>query len=358
MTSTDRFDFRKFSLAASAGLVFCALTAPAMAAAPAMIKGLRVESIPAAKPAPIQVGVVTASTLAVTGTSGKKLERILKTGTYLIVGERIETANGSRVDILFRDGSSITMGPNAHLVIEKFQYDAKAKTGKIALSSGRGEFRFVGGRISKKTPVEFKTPMAMLGIKGGINQISIPASSDSVTTAHIFGVSTSITLPDGDTTSFTRQEYQATIKKGGEIKFSRLTPTHFAKLNKRFERPIRPQLVNRIALHNEETRIVAVGAPRLGHGIRPVVIPSLSPKQLPKINVPRIAQLSKLMTSLRSIKRPPNVQTVLIRVAPLNIPRVGGSSASASFTNSSIYRIGPICICIIEQPLIPLPLNP
>jgi hypothetical protein len=342
MTGTTGFTVKKISLVASAGLVATALAAPALAAAPAMIKGLKVESPSATKPAPVQVGVVTASTLAVTGTSAQKLERVLKTGTRLLVGERIETADGGRVDILFRDGSSITMGPNAQLVIETFHYDAKTKTGKIALSSNKGEFRFVGGRITKKTPLDFRTPTALLGIKGGINQISIPASGDSVTTAHVFGVSTAITTPDGETTSFTRQEYQATIKKGGEIKFSRLSPKHFAALNKKFERPVRPQLVSRIALHNEEKRVVAVGAPRLGPGLRPVVIPALSPKQLPKVQIPHIAQISKLVRSLRSIKRPPNVQRVLTRVAPLNIPRVGGGTSGVTLSSISIIDQVPI----------------
>jgi hypothetical protein len=185
MTGTNSRTFNKIAKRISAVLVACALAVPAMA------KGLPADT--SSKPAqvmnaPVQVGVVTATTRTVIGTSARKLERALKIGTRLIVGERIETGDDGRINVLFRDGSSITIGPNAALVIDVFQYDPKTKSGKFELSSRRGEFRFIGGRIAKKTPVLFKTPTATLGIKGGINQISIPASGDSVTTTHIFSL--------------------------------------------------------------------------------------------------------------------------------------------------------------------------
>jgi hypothetical protein len=182
-------------------------------------------------------------------------------------------------------------------VIEEFTYDVESRTGKIVLSASRGVFRYVGGRISKTTPVEFRTPLATLGIRGGINQIAIPDAGISLTTAHIFGISTTITRPGAEPVSITRQEYQATVRKDGGIVFSRVTPDLFADLNRSFERPAGVPTAG-LPGSQRLRHVAAMGLPPLGGA--PVVVPQLSPHAPPKV-----PELSNVVTALQKIANRP-----------------------------------------------------
>lgn len=186
---------------------------------------------------PVQVGVTTAATLVATGTPPSRAERILEVGTDLVANERLVTSETGRVHLMFRDGSSLTVGPNSDLVLNEYLYDPNAKTGKIVFAATKGVFRFVGGSISKETPVEFRTPVATLGIRGGINQFTLDGATGKITTTHIFGEETTITLPNGETTTIARQEFQGVVLPGGNISTGRLTSDQFTAINWFFERP-------------------------------------------------------------------------------------------------------------------------
>ena len=93
---------------------------------------------------------------------------MLYIGLGVQANERIETGRAGQTHLLFRDGSTLTVGPNSSLQLDKFVYDPDAKDGQLVVSTSKGLLRFVGGRISKKRPVLFKTPSAVIGIRGGI----------------------------------------------------------------------------------------------------------------------------------------------------------------------------------------------
>lgn len=214
-----------------------------------------------------EVGVASAATLIATGKVPKQPERVLEIGTNLVQNEKITTSATGRIHLLFRDGSTLTVGPNSNLVLDTYLYDPKAKSGKISFSATKGVFRFIGGRISKSNRVEFKTPVATLGIRGGINQFSVDPSGNSVTTTHVFGDETTIVTGNGNggtkVTTIARQEFQASIGAAGGIAVSRLTAEQFANMNRMFETP---------------PGIVALGLPAAGgQGGANVPVPALSP---------------------------------------------------------------------------------
>jgi hypothetical protein len=60
--------------------------------------------------------------------------------------------------VVFVDGTSLTVGPSAALVIEKYSYDPQRKIGELTLNASQGAFHFVGGAISKSADVTIKTP--------------------------------------------------------------------------------------------------------------------------------------------------------------------------------------------------------
>jgi len=49
---------------------------------------------------------------------------------------------------MFLDGTSLSVGPNAQLTIDKFVYDPATKTGDLAINASKGVFRLVGGKIT------------------------------------------------------------------------------------------------------------------------------------------------------------------------------------------------------------------
>jgi hypothetical protein len=124
----------------------------------------------------LEIGVAAAVNPQATGTPPARQTRILNVGINVFASERIVTTAAGQTQMLFRDQSALTIGPNSDVVLDEFVYDPSQKTGKIVLRATKGLFRLVGGRISKKTPVQLKTPTATIGIRGGIAVIDIAAS--------------------------------------------------------------------------------------------------------------------------------------------------------------------------------------
>lgn len=116
--------------------------------------------------------------------------RVLKVGIDVFVNERVQTEEGGKAQLLFFDGSALTIGPNSDVVLDKFVYDPEAKTGELVFSAAKGVFRVVGGKISKKRPITLKTPNAVIGIRGGIASITV---GEQVTATFLFGESLQVT---------------------------------------------------------------------------------------------------------------------------------------------------------------------
>ncbi len=121
----------------------------------------------------LQVGIAAAVNPATNGTAPGGSDRVIVIGSKLLQNERIVTTDKGRTQLLFVDGSALTIGPNSDVVLDEFVYDPDAKTGKLAFSATKGLFRLVGGKISKTTAVTFTTPTAVIGIRGGIGIITV-----------------------------------------------------------------------------------------------------------------------------------------------------------------------------------------
>ncbi len=120
-----------------------------------------------------KVGVAAVVNPATTGRPQGGRDRVIVVGDNMLHNERIDTSDQGRTQLLFIDGTALTIGPNSSVVLDEFVYDPNTKLGKLAFSATKGLFRLVGGKISKKRAVIFKTPTAIIGIRGGIGIISI-----------------------------------------------------------------------------------------------------------------------------------------------------------------------------------------
>jgi hypothetical protein len=67
---------------------------------------------------------------SLSGTPNKQLN----IGKSIFYNERINTTNSGLVQVLLVDGSTFTVGPNSNLVIDRFVYDPRKKTGELVRS--------------------------------------------------------------------------------------------------------------------------------------------------------------------------------------------------------------------------------
>jgi trimeric autotransporter adhesin len=119
------------------------------------------------------VGVTSAVNPQATGTPPQRASRTLNIGLDMFRNEKIVTGPEGKTQLLFIDGSALTIGPNSEVVLDEFVYDPASESGRLAMTATKGVFRLVGGKISKTEAVTLKTPTATLGIRGGIATASL-----------------------------------------------------------------------------------------------------------------------------------------------------------------------------------------
>jgi hypothetical protein len=81
------------------------------------------------------------------------------------MNELIETDGESAVVIAFADGSKLTVGENAKIVIDKYVYDPGGSGNEQIITLTKGAFRFLSGSIPKDK-VKLSTPTVTIGIRG------------------------------------------------------------------------------------------------------------------------------------------------------------------------------------------------
>ena len=88
-------------------------------------------------------------------------QHVLNAGEDVAFKEEIDTKEEGRAEILFLDRSSLSIGPDARVVIDDFVYSPQNNTGSLAIRAVEGIFRYVGGALSKnENAVTIETPTA------------------------------------------------------------------------------------------------------------------------------------------------------------------------------------------------------
>lgn len=159
-----------------------------------------------------KVGVTSATDGDPLGKPPTGAERVLRVGVDVQANETITTRAGDRAHLMFLDGTSLTVGPDANLVIDRFVYDPQSKTGDLAITASKGVFRLVGGKISKTNAIVVNTPSDTIGIRGGIAMLDVnQAKTRSI---FIFGFSMTIGA-NGRIETITRPGTEVTTSFGG-----------------------------------------------------------------------------------------------------------------------------------------------
>ncbi len=87
-------------------------------------------------------------------------------GMELLEGDTIVTQSKSRVQVMLKDETVVTVGSKSTFSFDEYSFDGE--NSKVSMKSSRGFFRSVTGRIGKLAPQRFKvkTASATIGIRG------------------------------------------------------------------------------------------------------------------------------------------------------------------------------------------------
>ena len=168
-----------------------------------------------------KVGVTSAADGDPRGKPPAEAERVLRVGVDVQANEVITTSASDRAHLMFLDGTSLSVGPNAQLTIDKFVYDPATKTGDLAINASKGVFRLVGGKISKTNAITVTTPSSTIGIRGGISIFNV--GQQETMSIFVFGISMTVGA-GGKLEIVTRPGFQVTTFFGGLPGLARAVP--------------------------------------------------------------------------------------------------------------------------------------
>ncbi len=110
----------------------------------------------------------------------------LQIGTTLEQNDRITTDKNGAAEIEFVDGTSLTIGSNSEIVLDKMIFD-RNKARNATLNVVRGTLRFVTGN-SDHSAYQIRTPVATIGVRGTVIDISIEKDDMVFNTVEGIGV--------------------------------------------------------------------------------------------------------------------------------------------------------------------------
>ena len=89
-------------------------------------------------------------------------------GASIHMDDRLRTGPNGRLRVTFSDGSVLTLGENASVVVDRFVYNPEKSKGEVLLSASQGAIRFAGGKLKEMTDrkITVNTPSAALAVRG------------------------------------------------------------------------------------------------------------------------------------------------------------------------------------------------
>ncbi len=89
-------------------------------------------------------------------------------GMKIHVGDALKTGPEGTMGVIFRDDTTLSLGPDTRIVIDEFLFSpAEGKLGFVSKIS-KGTAAYLSGKINKLSPgaTRVETPLAVLGIRG------------------------------------------------------------------------------------------------------------------------------------------------------------------------------------------------
>ena len=160
-------------------------------------------------------GKIAAVNQDATGTPPGGSSHTLVVGSGVVYKEKIQTTAEGSTQLLFPDQSTLNVGRNSSIVIDEYVYDPKTGSGSMLASVRQGALRFVGGQISHTTGVTVNTPVASLGIRGGVATVVYPVTSNLASgDPNLAGCSGQLVIGHVGTLTLKNKVSEVTIRPG------------------------------------------------------------------------------------------------------------------------------------------------
>jgi hypothetical protein len=143
--------------------------------------------------------------------------RTITSGDKMFADEVVETANNGKGQLLFLDETSLTVGPDSRLTLDKFVFDPNASRSTVSMTAVRGVFRFISGNLPKQA-YEIKTPAGIVGVRGTIFDLIVFANGDVLLRLIEGGIV--FTTLSGQQSSITRVGQVFTVGTNGQGRFA------------------------------------------------------------------------------------------------------------------------------------------
>jgi hypothetical protein len=140
------------------------------------------------------------------------ISHVVYAGTEAGSFDPVATGPTGRTEMLFPDGSALTVAPESKGILDRFAYDPETRTGELAFRAIEGHFRFVGGRLGRNGQVQLTTPTALIHIQGGI--VALDVNFDGETRAEFLAGDRLQVTAEGITRVATRPGSVILIKPG------------------------------------------------------------------------------------------------------------------------------------------------
>ena len=115
------------------------------------------------------VGEVTLHIGQAVVVSSSQVSEVVRRGTLIRAGDRIETAEGGHVHIRFIDGALVSVRPTSRLVIEDYQYNTQqVERSLVRFRLDKGVIRAISGAAAEGAKDRFRlnTPLVAIGVRG------------------------------------------------------------------------------------------------------------------------------------------------------------------------------------------------
>jgi hypothetical protein len=98
--------------------------------------------------------------------------RVLALEDDVYHNELIETEQESATKLIFLDETTLTLGPESSVVLDRFVFDPDPSKGSLVMTATKGIFRFASGKMPKNA-YRLHTPAATIGIRGTVLEFAI-----------------------------------------------------------------------------------------------------------------------------------------------------------------------------------------
>jgi hypothetical protein len=110
------------------------------------------------------IGIAAAVSNQVTSPQGTVLIPINR-GDGVVQNQVIQTGVESTAQLLFLDQTTLSVGPQAQVTLDRFVFDPNRGTGSLVIEATRGAFRFISGTQAPQN-YQVVTPVATMGVLG------------------------------------------------------------------------------------------------------------------------------------------------------------------------------------------------